>query len=1633
MRNIKFLGFWILTFLLSLSVAFSYDNFMYDLDEDNLNVTLIGDGLIDPIFYYKEDYKLVDKNCSFVETSSGVWNCNFNLDRTYESELSTALKYNIEIDGVKVFKNYFLMPIKLVNDNFSKNLFLNLSNNVSSQVSNKCSVLANDSDCKYMYDWAYMVKNLVDLYNIDTDNQSYYLTKINESFSMNLLGSCDFRSNDFVCDNSNPISDNFNVSGSFKQAILADAFLELYSTFGNQSYYDYALSYIKSSNFDCDIFTGDLSCENNLISHQGNNFGQTISSLVKFYVLTGNNTFLSLAENLSSYVVVNNYENSALILNSFVDLYLVNGDESLINLVLDKSKFLDSICISSNCNVVDLKYSGELYKKLSYVTNDFYLKSFFSQNSVYKLFLENGVSCSFLTEDYSCDFSYEQYLILDLLGDFTSFHKNLDMPYFYFPHSKNSLNVIDTNFTYGSYVRGFVKNVSLNFKEYNVSYSELPINRSNYFFETLNFIDQFAHKGQFNFDLVNGSRLKFPSGNLTIVVTENESLDRQSFKDVSNLSVSSSRYFCDPEGKYVWDDFSCYYDNFQGSVLSMFFSSESLGNNLFSSVYNLFDEVEKTNESRFSSCDFKNLDFDCENEVSTYNPSLQIFKQSGSNRQSSMIGGFYDSIIYESRVDNFSNNSLNYFVEYSYGKAEDCDVFSADYSCFDNISQAKRLNSLFYSYKLLGDEKFFDKAKQIISYSLANSNYGVDSEFLTAVWNFADYTGDYSIFTSRVNLESFTNLNSNNCFGTNCSVFEKSNEVNLLLSALKASNDVSYQAVIDEQLFARTTNFDCDSFAYFSLIRYSNVTPSDSILDCDFIDQTSSGSKVFSNLYSDYYSPVQKFFEVNISSSFPSNLNYGDNFNVSCSVKNYQNSTLNNVLVNVFSPFGVVNGSSPSGKVTKTTASSFKITSIDTNETINFNFALNADVGGLQPVSCIAGKNSSSINFVSDNIGLIGNLSAESIKSISVSKFNDEFFMVNFSSVPFMLENLDFKFTGNNFVVTGVNVYDSFDENLRSLVSSSFVSATQTLSLGSDVLKGQERYLFVSGYSNTFGNADIKVDLTTGYNGFNNATSNATAFISNEEFDVVIPTIPTTLDSSNILNVTFVINNSALYNGVNFSLDNFKVKVIPSDSVISSLNVVSGIYYLKTSDTVGFNKIDYQDSVVINFVLDATSFPGRNANFILEFTSDNGFFKNVTRSFTTYSESGSGGNSGGSNTGGGGSGGGSSGGGSSGGSSGAIDNSAQEIFDDDKTSSSKGGSGSGDDGDEGGKGSTYSNCDTSLVKNFSVAEINESFNIDREFVYEFLEQKRKNYYSNYLGIGNEFLNNGSGSRLKIDEYFKQAYGDLGFNLDEFYKNSYDLMTNNLQCYSLSVYYGEYRINYDGLSSCGNVDDALLLVKADSNVDLTFDKKDYYVDYFNHFVYLESDTSSSFNAERNAFSKACLYDDNFLGLVVYNEEFIKSFFEKVLVDAVNLLNDDLKIELNIEDFMNSRNIGVGVAEFSDDSKNLTYGFSLLNDISDKFNFSNILVWFGLLFLFLILLAIFSKFYYGIRKLKENLFFNLNYLEKHIDNKILLRKELIRFYDRFGKYFEKRTFYSLFIDFEKYEQDYRRLVLLLHDDK
>jgi len=958
----------------------------------------------------------------------------------------------------------------------------------------------------------------------------------NDSFYKNDSRICDAYQKDFNCSSFSPGAGVY-FSGAIRQGEDINFFNQVANILNNDSVLNISENYALGSAQECDVWSGDFNCScivtnNNCVDED--NQGAMILAYWNIYESTGNQTYKNIAKNLTSQGL--SFSASPILLQAFSKAYEMTGDsvyESKINSLANQ---LLGLCKSSSCD--SLKRSEyfvaflEAYKQ----TNSFIYK----QEATKILLLKDSSSCNPFLGDYSCDDSLEQG---EVSSSFFYAYNNLPDKKKIFGISYNTTPLINTALPLNFFIDGFQENLTLHYRFSVDTWNELNFSYSN---DSIIIPSSYLNTPGYYEYYVTSSSSRFPVNNASISFILPISFDaiKSYFQGLLNNDSSSS---CDPHQTNInLDDFSCQRENFQGWSGNGFYESLFALNSSQSSLRNyLISTIEKLSSAYIdldsgydvqSSCEHLDNDFVCNYRSSgDFSDPLQ---ERGAIRQALMI-------ILELDAYQLTNNQtfLNTAIKYLESRNDDCNPFNGDYSCMKET--IGHLSYAYYkAFYLTGNNFFLDIANNLSNKILLQTSNDYTEMAGIALWYAYDLTGNTLYLSKAKNISDYY---LDDCIISNsCSASKLGLNSLLMWEGVRVSNgnESSYlnKAVLNAQ---------------YGVPKYSGqyCNPTSNKFSCE----TPQDQGILLASYAKSMSSLVDFgntsYQINI--SLPSDVNYSDEFPVTCSVKNLNHTSGFDLFL--ISTFDIVSASSDVGVVD---SSLKKITFPSSSSGVinNASWVLNASWGLPTSVRCAV------LNFQNSSLVTVNN-----IYDILSFSHNDSFFLRNNHSsifdiklnniVDFDLKNLTTSISLLYQNLTPVNNSFIVLESLNSSKSSTELN-NSTIMI-SDVFVGESIYLYLNISGIILGDYVLKLETNTSYGGYDSIliplhVYEPSPFLINTS----IPKILSVNDVVNITaNVTFLRN---------FSLKNFSISLNNTNLTIKSFGVNSSSIFTNVSSHTFF-------------------------------------------------------------------------------------------------------------------------------------------------------------------------------------------------------------------------------------------------------------------------------------------------------------------------------------------------------------------------------------------------------------------------------------------------------------------------------
>lgn len=1597
----------ILFFLFFLSsYSFAHDNiYINKINSTDYSFNIINSSISNIILKYKYDYEYSYHSCNLIESFNNNYFCNIS----FILNNSNFVYYKFIIGNISFPKTYNKLYLGRDSDIYSKNIFLNISKNSSTENSFKCSYLENDFTCQDDDKFAYAILNLIHLYKLEKN--STYLDYIHNFINTGVsAGSCDFKNSDFTCSKS---ASSIN-SGAYKQGLMADMFLQLYHLTNNHTYLNYSYNYLTSNSGLCNPYNLDFTCEDNSNNIYADDYFNYINAYLNYYYTTGDNNMLLIAKNISNYAINHSYFDDSNFLASLVNLYKFTNNQTYFDIAENHSSDFNSICITNNCSLNDYSNTINLYSNLKFYSNDYLKSNFYSQNIIFKLYSGFNNSCNYKNSSFKCDSVLDQGLLSNALYNIYTSTDNTNKVKFSFPRQLNKRANMLHNFNYSIILNGYVSNLVLNSSNGPINTNFLPINKSNYLISNLYFNAEKSEDLNYIYT-INNINYTYPKyGSLKVVIGSNFTPELNYFKLVANNSLRDPTYFCDPFGSNPNKaDFSCKYEQFQSGLIYGFSSINLVSNNsnFFYKHFLPKISVYSGNNYYYSTCDPQRGDFFCNQYNLEYSPAIQTFAKPGSIREYDMTDSIYSSI--QSTNDFQINLSYSLLNSYINSNSHDCNIDENNYSCISLKAQGKKLGFLLDKYFITGKSKDYNNIVSFTDYSI-NHNLTNTTDFIINLFKTYDLTYNQTYLDLAINLtDGFRNY----CIINTCNSKTKYNMINMYLTALKSTNNNLYGNALSDELISNSNSNKCNTIDYYFKYKTTQSIPSSSLLKCDFPDEIGLNSHLFSTLYKEYYNPTKRLFKLNLTSSLNST-NYSKTFNVSCSVENYQNSTIYQQKVRLITPYKIENYSVDSALTPHLiNPSDMSVIEVDlaNNSKYQFNWTIKANIGGNNSVICNVGSNSSYKYVVSDNIGRVSNISIQRLKTDVVINNFDNLYKIKVVNIPFLLENLTFKLNPTNLNISNIIVKD-IDSNI---LSSNYLPSSNILYLKNDVIPGDEINIYLNASIPNPGFSNISVNMTTNYHGYNNVSSNSIHAINSNLINALVSIIsPSSITPGDPYTVRVNILNNISFNNFNYSFDDLKVSLFLSytnylfyinNPVFSSGKI--GIFNLNSSNSIIYNpNLNYNESSLINWQVNTTNEYYSNAYVYIILKSSNGFYKIINSSripfeHTTGSSSSSSGS--GSSSGGG-------GGSSSSVSSNNINsnsneakiipviipNSSNVINTFNKTQSNKSDS-----------------CVLDLTYNFNSNDIKNSFKNNQKSVNLILNSSYNKLRLLNYNQGLSILKKSNIPTYNYDNYFNNNINSL-FNFEKFYFSSINYSIENIECLKVHSNIDKNKISYIIYNFCNAVPELYLDMSRNYNVtlfrtDLDFNKSNYILNLIN------KDKNKNFISTRilsNKIGKTCLKKSDINSFVLINYPYLNNIFSKAVLKTLNKISEEEKINIDFSSLNNTNLFATNPNNIGNDliaNKIIT---SSLSSKKDNNSISKSFIILGSILLLIISgFSFIILFYYKFVKLEENMFYLLNLIKHNIKSNNINEAiiNLNKFYNKFNYYYQKKSLYIHFI--------------------
>ncbi len=1621
-KKMKFIKLFFFSFFLIITfseLAFSYDRFEVSVINDkDLGFYIYSSKNLTGNLYYKYDYEYSYKKCNFTKLNSEKYGCEINVGY---SNFSNFLYYIIEINGRNITQKNNVFYLNNSEDSFSENLINNFLNNTPSSISLKCSFINDSYDCYFVQDWSFEILNLIDLYMLEKNNT--YLSYIDSFINNSFLDSCNYEDENFNCYRSN--LDNYNISGAYKNGLLGFTFASLNQLISNKSYINISYNYLSSSSELCDPYNFDFTCEDNSNGILGDDFAYYIKGYLKYYEQTGDERMFNISKQIGDYVINNNYFDSPLILNSFLDLYRYTGNRTYYNIVENNINFYNKKCINNPCTVEDYSYLLQLYSNIKFLTSDYLRYNFYSQNLIYKLYSNFTGSCNF--NDYKCSNAYEQNLVLNgLLETFKSI-KNTKNVLFRFPRSLTKKPILLENLNYTINIEGYVDNLSLLTEEGIFQINFKPFNFSNFMISTFNLSSEKSYDIRFLYEIDNFTYYYPSNGSLKLIISSLDNENLNLFKEVSNLSLRNPSYFCDPFGGLDYkEDFQCKYEHFQAPLISSFSLISSIDNTYEDFYKNFLPKISVKIEDNFyyGTCDPQNNDFYCEKFNSNYASVIQDYAVPGSYRSSEMINSLYDSLIYENKFD--FNLTYTLLMSYIYGSNSDCDIFKGDFFCEDEVSQGKMLGGIYNSYLATGNDFFYKTLINFTNFSLSNNLYNT-TFFIKNLWDVYSLTNISDFYNYSNNL---TYSFSNNCIGGTCEVNDKVSTIELFLNALKNTNENYFSIFLDNSLVGGGDTV-CNSFLFFTEYKDTGSKPSETYLDCNFPYEIGLNSKIFSELYYNYFDPVERLFKVNLSfgdNVFNNSINYSDSFIVSCNVNNFQNDSLRKVNLYLITVFSVENYSFPNNlNISNLTSDNkiFQIENFPENSSYTFNWTLKADKGGKKNIICKIGENASSNFLISDNIGLITNLSVNNLKSHVVEDKSYYLYEINISNIPFLIENVSLKFVTHNLNINSFEVFNSYNKEERKDIPFKYNKTTNVLRFD-EINKNETRIIKVNATILNSGYSNFDLFLTTLYQGYNNISSDFIYAVPKDSFFTDIQRSGgVKIYTTESFYIDYILKNDVSTNNYNYTMEDVSISLYNVDLLnLDHVEILNGTPFYYDNKNVFFKNIYYNDSIIIRWYFNET---GHSRDVDVEFVANslNGFYKKDVENIVISEVTSSGSSSTVSII------------SSSGGSSGSRRRSSSSFTNYNTIK----------------KIESVNNVTNITFLNYNETLFNNTFKnnysnlCDKDLEFYFNEKDVQKFFRNnkvlLMKIFENYFNNTRREYVqkmtKIlfkNNIFKSEYIDLfnnelnkNFNLEVFYGKNFNFSLSNLDCLKVRSKLNLTHNTYFIRNFCYKLNQIGLIIE-DENVIL--ESEDFQENNVKILILKNNENDKNFLDSRKIKKEYCLNKNSISSFFTIDDYYLEKLMVNTLKKTLKIIEEENKIVLNynLSDNFYSKNLeGIDLGKDITAKRMLLKSFNVDDGESDDLKvFKPFIICSFIFSLFMLIFSFFVIVFYKYRKVEENMYYLLKLIEKNIDenNKEKAILNLNKFYNKYFKYFGKKKFYVYFIkDLNDFYLEYNNL--------
>ncbi|MCF7860618.1 hypothetical protein K9M79_00100 [Candidatus Woesearchaeota archaeon] len=715
---------------------------------------------------------------------------------------------------------------------------------------------------------------------------AYWMTRnISRLVTAEKLATSDFESSSHKPEGCNPAYDDFDceysyrplgggmrmdVTGAWRQAAMIYALWTTYQVGGNSSIFELAGNYTQGSARECDVWSGDYLC-NDVVPTEGTELDQTSAhdqgfmalAYIKAYEMTGKDIYMNISKRLLDNAF--NLTQSPYIVYAYARAYELFGNQSYYDKAVSTATDLSNECSVDNvCDPYDKGTQMAAYWSLYMITGKYehYRNAITKSYSSLDPLDHNCDPINGLTECYYSHF--QSSAGIGYWGAYNSY-PNETMT-FYNPRYLNKPNV-STDLNISVKYKGYVDEPFINYKFYQddvFTTQEISTVSSTTTLPSSTLTKQ----GVYEYFINDSQGNRFPLGNGTIKV--GISKGSETYYELGiNTSEKDPLIHCDPLGTNPGlENDSCRLEYMQAWMINSFVDTYyNTRNTTYSdiAVNLIFSQIDDVDI--YQTCDHSYDDYDC-NLLSDNNPA-DGFRKPGSYRQGLMIFSLWNA------YQNIDLQTISGLAEkYTYGSAEDCDVWAGDFDCGSGPNQAYMMLAYWKAFEMTGDENLAEIALNLSSQAVGMND---SIELVWSLWRSYEMTGNMTFFDRAYNMTD--NFKDDCTTGQECSPYNKSMNIMAFWNAFINSKDVShFVSALDKTNSERSSTTDyCDPY------------------QGDFICERPDEQGMFTYAYWLAYRYYSLLSEINLELVLPSEVPIYEEFNASCILENTANSSQSDV------------------------------------------------------------------------------------------------------------------------------------------------------------------------------------------------------------------------------------------------------------------------------------------------------------------------------------------------------------------------------------------------------------------------------------------------------------------------------------------------------------------------------------------------------------------------------------------------------------------------------------------------------------------------------------------------------------------------------------------------------------------